>query len=205
MAEQYGILTVEAIRGGTITEIRAYLEVVEDAYNNLYALDIIIDRAREISNDAGNASGYGKRKKPNFRSLKPLKGVDNLILPEDKLLLSSIVIQSPGIWEFLGSLNPLEVMRNYLNDRHERKKDVNYRESLERERLILENERLRTQTIQDYANLLRDLNVPEEQIRPVLAEHGFNALSRLNSFQDGNLIGGASIRRAKAPTDPRRR
>ena len=31
--------------------------------------------------------------------------------------------ESPGFWEFLGSLNPLEVIRRYLNDRHERAKD----------------------------------------------------------------------------------
>ena len=195
MAETYGVLTVEAVRGGTVAEIRAYLEAAEDAYNNLYALDILTNRVREVVRDASNSGYKGKGRKPNFRTIKPLKAVDNLVLPEDRLRLSSVVIQSPGIWEFLGALNILEVIRNSLNDRHERKKDADYRNDFEKERLFLENQRLLTEAIRNYAQAMREFNVPEEQIRQVVAEHGYNFLSRLDAFQDSDLIGGASIRR----------
>jgi hypothetical protein len=59
--------------------------------------------------------------------------------PADPLVVSRVVFESPGFWEFLGNLNPLEVLRNYLNDRHEREKDREYRSAAERERLAIAN------------------------------------------------------------------
>src|SRR5208283_3018379 len=53
-------------------------------------------------------------------------------VPRSQQLVSNAVeINSPGFWEFLGSVSPLEIMRNYLNDRHERRKDREYLESAE--------------------------------------------------------------------------
>lgn len=48
MAEEYGILTIEGVRGGTVAEIRDYLLSIENAYSNLYAFDLFVDRAQQI-------------------------------------------------------------------------------------------------------------------------------------------------------------
>ena len=52
--------------------------------------------------------------------------------------LVSVVIESPGFWEFIGALNPLEQLRGYLVERHERMKDREYRNDAERRRLDAE-------------------------------------------------------------------
>ena len=66
-------------------------------------------------------------------------------LPDYRLEIRRIQINSPGFWEFLGALNPLQQIREYLNDRHRRRQDHKYREQAERERLMLENEMIRRQ------------------------------------------------------------
>lgn len=58
---------------------------------------------------------------------------------DDALRLRAVELHSPGHWDFIGRLNPLEVIRQFLQDCHERRKDREYRESAEVERLALEN------------------------------------------------------------------
>src|SRR5438093_681113 len=43
------------------------------------------------------------------------------ITTRDQLRLARVQLASPGFWEFFGALNPLEVLRKYLNDRHSRR------------------------------------------------------------------------------------
>ena len=90
MAEEYGKLTIEAERGGTITEISDYLLTLENAYNNLYAFDFLYVRARQIAN--GDRDSYRSPRVSALRALKPLKNVEGLVLPEDRLRLVSVVI-----------------------------------------------------------------------------------------------------------------
>ncbi|HWO41652.1 MAG TPA: hypothetical protein VNO43_07615 [Candidatus Eisenbacteria bacterium] len=47
----------------------------------------------------------------------------NLLRTQDRLSLKAARFESPGWWEFLGKRNPLEVLRQYLNDRHKQKED----------------------------------------------------------------------------------
>jgi len=61
------------------------------------------------------------------------------VAPSEKLVFHGETFSSPGFWEVFSKLIPLEVIRQYLNDRQEHRKD---RESAERTRLALENERL---------------------------------------------------------------
>jgi len=182
-------------RTGAVEEIREYLDALEDAYNNIYTFELFIERAKEINPEYEKPYFYGRRRIPSFRSLKPFKDVSILVLPEDKLQLTSVVIQSPGFWALLGSLFPLEVIRKYLADRHERRKDREYREELEREKMTLENEGLRTQIMQSKIDLLKNIGVPEDQIRQALATHIYAPLSRLERVQDRGLIQGVSTER----------
>lgn len=54
------------------------------------------------------------------------------------LSLGRVILNSPGFWEFVGGLNPLEQIRIYLSERHERKKDNEYRNDAECRRLHAE-------------------------------------------------------------------
>ncbi|AKN60029.1 hypothetical protein WB44_01575 [Synechococcus sp. WH 8020] len=93
----------------------------------------------------------------------------------------------------MGALNPLEVIRKWVADHHERRKDRNYRESLEAEKLYLENEKLKTEVVRDKLALLRENGVPDEKIREALSQYIFEPLTRLERHQDAGMIGGARL------------
>ena len=96
----------------------------------------------------------------------------------------------------LGSVNPLVQIREYLKERHERRKDRTYREPAEADRLRLENEVLQ-QTIR--AADLRDLRERlemlrefggDERVEQLLWSQLGPSLARLGWHQDSGLIGG---------------
>lgn len=129
-------------------------------------------------------------------------------LMPNSLQLSSVVLQSPGFWEFLGQLNPLEALRKYLNDRHERMKDSAFRNDAEAERLSLENKRKQVQIVRDVIKLARDAKVPESQITLLVRELVLVPLLQLDTLQDKGLISVAELSPASgqlvetsAPTD----
>src|SRR5208282_3632304 len=66
--------------------------------------------------------------------------VTAFVAPRDRLRIHSVTLSSPGFWEFFGKLNPLEVIRQYLTYRHEQRKDREYREAAEKNKLNLENQ-----------------------------------------------------------------
>jgi hypothetical protein len=151
--EENHTLRIRALRGGSISEISVFLADLEGAYNALYWFNIDIPTRRPIF-----------RYDPLFLSFSPTfqAGQIDQIVPERRLQLTRVSIQSPGFWEVLGSLNPLLQIREYLKDRHERRKDRSYREPAERERLRLENEVLQ-RTIRTAD--LRDLRERLEMLR----------------------------------------
>lgn len=107
--------------------------------------------------------------------------------------MRAVVFQSPGSWDFLGALNPLETLRKYVQDRHERRRDRTYREPMEAERMALENERLKTEVVKQQVELLRSIGVPEETIREALTAHVVLPLERLDRHQDSGLIQTAAL------------
>src|SRR5206468_3287516 len=81
---------------------------------------------------------YARRSRlPLFLLSEPheLSDLSESILPDDRLTIRKIQVASPGFWEFFGSLNPLQQIREYLNDRHKRRQDREYREKSEAEKL----------------------------------------------------------------------
>jgi hypothetical protein len=186
-------LRVMADRLGPVQEVADYLRAMENAYNHLCAFALIIDDAKARYEEPG----YRWSRTKKVRSIRSITHADTVVLPEDRLTLLSVRVESPGFWDFVGKLNPLEVLRQYLSDRHERIKDKSYRNDLERERLRLENERLKTKVVEDRANLLRDFGVPEDKIRQALVRHLVEPLAQLDKAQDKQLIGAAEIVEAR--------
>jgi hypothetical protein len=193
---QYGKLKIRTKRGGEVREIIQFLTVLENTYNNLYALEFIaknVDtfrRQRYESPFPFRPSGY----------LDSLSDIEGLILPEDRLRMTSVVIESPGFWEFLGNLNPLSQIREYLKDRHERRQDIEYRERYERERLSLENERQRienarfeTELIRERIQLLEEAGFGPDEIRRLTVRHAFEPLRQLDTFTNNGLINESSV------------
>lgn len=197
MAEERGTLVIVAKRGGSIAEITSFLSDLEDAYIALYTFhrlwlpERLLDR---LPSRLWLELGY-PHAVFGHTGYTPLT-VD-LVPPDARITLERVKIASPGTWEFVASLNPLQQIREYLNDRHQRRQDRAYREQSERTRLELENEMIRQQIeekeisfLRDRIAILRDVGYDDNDIRRIVWMSVGNPLSRLGKHQDSNLIGG---------------
>ena len=63
-------------------------------------------------------------------------------------------------------MNPLEVVRKYLNDRHERRKDRDYRERAEERRLQLENLQTENEVLEQRIKIAKELGATENDLAP---------------------------------------
>ena len=106
----------------------------------------------------------------------------------DRLVLKGVFLQSPGFWDFLGKLNPLEVIRQYLNDRHERKKDTDFRNNAEETRLRLENMRLENKVLNERLQIAEKIGYSKDDLEPLFASLVAVPLEKLDSHQDRNVI-----------------
>lgn len=199
MPEEHGLLIIAAERGGTTEELTSFLSDLQNAYIALYLLDkwsLDLHRLRrrvplEFLLDAGYP--FAQFGLPWTLPLDPQH-----IIPHDRLVVARIRIESPGFWEFVGSLNPLQQIREYLNDRHKRRQDREYREPSEKERLELENELLKLQiyekqntVLRERIEIMKELGYSNEEIERRLWSSVGEPLSRLGKHQDTHLIGGS--------------
>ena len=198
MAEERGTLVIVAKRGGSIADITSFLSDLEDAYIVLYSFHRLWLPERLLGRLPSRLwleLGY-PHAVFGHTGYTPLTA--DLVPPDARITLERVQIESPGFWEFAASLNPLQQIREYLNDRHKRRQDREYREHSERERLELENELIRRQIeekdssiLRECIEILRDVGYDDNDIRRIVWMNVGNSLSRLGRHQDSNLIGGA--------------
>lgn len=137
---------------GTVKDVIATLETLCQAYYIFLLLDIAINNLESAKKilclDVSDLSEYSY-------VLKKYGGY-KYILPNEDLVISKINFNSPGFWEVIGALNPLTQIREYINDRHNRKRDKQfwkselYKSALENQKLELENQKLALQN-QEYS------------------------------------------------------
>ncbi|MCB0540980.1 MAG: VWA domain-containing protein, partial [Bacteroidetes bacterium] len=104
------------------------------------------------------------------------------------LQIKKILFNSPGIWEFFGKLNPLEIIREYLNDRHERNKDRDYRNRLEEEKGYLELKLLENKIVKERIDLLEKAGFTKEEIKEMLKELAVAPLLSLGKYQENKYV-----------------
>jgi hypothetical protein len=121
------------------------------------------------------------------------EGVASRVPRSEELILSAVSLTSPGFWEFLGTINPLEILRKYLNDRHERRKDHEYRESAEQRRLALENLSLENRVIAERVRIAKEIGATDRDLAPLLNELIYRPLVALDRYQDKGVIENAEI------------
>lgn len=185
-----------------MSEFGQFLAHLEDAYLALYTLPT--DRSwrsllrgpasldlwlasRILGTEDFAASPWSRRR------LRPAE-----VYPEDRLTVTKISIQSPGWAIFEGVAGPLETLRKFLNDRHERKRDEAWRDATDHENAELENELLRAQAererigaIRDYNDLLKEAGLTDDERQRVLWDRLGLPMQRLGRHQDSGLLGGA--------------
>ena len=189
--EDRGVLRVDLLRNGPISEFSSFLTNLENAFNHLFALEVIVTEAKHEAD-----ANYGKK----VRSLRSISKPEEIVFDLERLYLFRIRLTSPGWVDVFGKLNPLESLRQYLNDRHERKKDAAYRSKAEEDRLRLENEqllyeieRIKTDVMKGKVQLLRDLGVSEHKIRQAITQHFLRPVEPLTQAQDAGFVGGARM------------
>lgn len=126
----------------------------------------------------------------NLLELQSKLDIEKIVLPSDRLTILKVNIQSPGFWEFLGSLNPLQQIREYIKDRHERQKDTKYRNRQEEELSELSIIEKKNIIVSQKIEILRNLGYSETEIRQLVVSMVIEPLNKLGSHQDNGLIDG---------------
>lgn len=185
MPEQRARLRVGSQGERRAAEVQQFLQAVEDAHDGMLAFLNLLDREarqaasrrpdpREVVQYLGGARtiehGLGMANLPRDE-MSSERIRRSLVSTDEQIVVTRVSLASPGLWEFLGALNPLTAINTYLEGRHERRKDREYRESADRTRLNLENERrdlenqlLETQVVQERLQLAQALGIyPQEQ------------------------------------------
>lgn len=111
-----------------------------------------------------------------------------MILPANRLVLSGAELGSPGFWEFLGSMNPLEIIRKYLQDRHERRKDLEYRNEQERREKEVEILLDVTELMEKCIELAKRAGAPSYIVASLFNELVGRPLAALGELQDRGLL-----------------
>jgi hypothetical protein len=167
-----------------------YLSALEEAYNGAYVFFKIVEEAEEITNF------YGRQRLPmpikNLLGLNWLpfdaKKVRSFVPKGERLKLIGVELHSPGFWDFLGKLNPLEVIRLYLNDRHERQKDREYRNREEERELRIKNDELDFELLKKKYEFFKTIGMSEQDITLLKEQLLLDCFKPINQFQDLNII-----------------
>lgn len=207
--EPLSVLRIQGICGVPLEQIQTLFSAVSTAYNSILLFDAITwEIAADIRDldhvfpDDVSYRLYRLRRGPFLLSETGIysrinrvrfSDPDEMVPAESQLLLKSANFNSPGFWDFLGKLNPLEVMRLYLNDRHERMKDKKYREGHENEKLWLENELLKNEVFGGRLRVLKEMGVTDEEMSILKNRLLHGPLGAVGAAQDRKLIQTAEI------------
>jgi hypothetical protein len=188
----------------------AYLTELKHAYNSVLLFEATTDGMRRAAHDFpfprypfGLDFGWPapRRVVRRIRDWPPTaEEIASFVPRAEQLVLCAISLTSPGFWEFLGSLNALDVIRRWLNDNHERRKDREYRETAEKRKLNAENFQRETIAISQRVQLLKGMGATDRDLAPLLNELIYKPLVALDRYQDKGMIEHAEI-----PSDDERR
>ncbi|HVZ90804.1 MAG TPA: hypothetical protein VG843_04065 [Rhizomicrobium sp.] len=195
---KHATLKIHSLGGIRTTDAAELLSVIDDTYNSIYAYDSYLDSTQRLGRRAGpfylDAFGFPFHWETRLRQLRewPPKpeALRTMVSPRDRLILRSVELHSPGFWEFLGSLNPLEVLRKYLGDAHERRKDREYREDAEKRKLDLENKLREAQVLQKEIDIAKSIGATDQDFAPLRNALVYEPLRRLQNYQRRDLIDG---------------
>jgi hypothetical protein len=199
-------LRIHGISGVPVEQVQVFLARLVRSYNSIYVFDSII---RQLDSQRLAVRELGPEFPDRAYRLRgvwtlvprisldifniPFERVSEMVPANSQLALQRVSLNSPGFWEFFGKLNPLEVIRLGLNDRHERRKDKGYREKHESERMRLENELLQSKVFASQLQVLNELGLTDEE-KAVLKNRLLHApFEALAITQDRNLIGTAEF------------
>jgi hypothetical protein len=206
--ERDAVLHLGAAGGVEAALLRDLLGAAHDAYSGYIAFDRIVS---DIEQTYGDPPFWRRRLERDLPvGLGPVfwypQGwdrpglADPFVFANERLLVFRVELRSPGFLEFLGALNPLEVIRKGLNDRHRRRQDRQYREREEARQLGLENDLREIDVIARRLEVARGHGVPEEALAPLLQQLIERPMNQLGALQDGGVIDATSVEIRELPS-----
>jgi len=184
--------------------VAAYLGDLKHAYDSVLIFEALVDSMRRASGEYpslwpfhGMIKGLPPTSRRTARYVRDwpptAEQIASGVPRAEQLVLSKVNVASPGFWEFLGTLNPLEVLRQYLNDRHERRKDREYRESAEARRMALENLSREVEVISNCIKIAKEVGATDRDLTPLLNHLVYRPLTGLDRYQDAHVIENAEF------------
>jgi hypothetical protein len=181
--------------GIAVEDARDILLSFEQAYNSISRFDSFVAAVQQIDQYIPL---------PRQNKLVSLFGYELLGYPGSQyfidpffdavpLELSAVQLASPGFWEFVGALSPLETIRDYVNDRHERIKDKEWRDDILHRKAEHENTILENQAVRERIDILRSLGYTDDEIRSLTSQQIVLPLRGLGKLQDRHLIEDATV------------
>ncbi len=178
---------------GATHDIISFLYVLERNYNILLLKEKMIigtikNRPQLILTKEDYDEAYRK-----FDKIYKTENIQDRILEDEYLIINKISFNSPGFWEVIGSLNPLNQIREYIQEWHMRKRDNDFLEldkefkGLENEKKKLENDILKLDITQRMIIQLKDIGFSNEEINPIIEKCYVN-LELLNTHIDAGRI-----------------
>jgi hypothetical protein len=127
-----------------------------------------------------------------------LRRAARIVEPDSRLRLHAVELHSPGDWKFIGDLIAVDAIRKWFQDKHERRKDREYREAAEARRLELENEMKRSdidnrelenelrrmEILKSKIDIAKQMGATEEDLRPLLRNLFYKPLKKLERYSD---------------------
>jgi len=181
------------------------LGAVEQVSNFLYTLDCVYDHLQKLEEFLDNEPSildipwfkYGQRSILAQDKLADDFNIFINVRGEEKLFLDKCNFNSPGLWEFIGKLNILEVLREYLKDRHSRIKDELYRNIAEQESLQLENSMKKIELYEKLVNFGKNSGLSEKEVSELAKRLITRPLSTLENYKSKEIIINAKIKTRK--------
>ncbi|NBD32667.1 MAG: hypothetical protein GVY17_06820 [Cyanobacteria bacterium] len=165
---------------------------MEYAYNSSYVLERMVEQAQKIGYDYEGPMPVSTLLWNSWWPPTEEK-VAAFVPNSERIFLKAVVLESPGVWDFLGSLNPLKSILEYINLRHEMRKDYEYREGEEARKLKIENDLLETQLIRERLAIIREIGATENDLSILKDQLLGRSFKRLHEFQDVGLITYAQV------------
>jgi hypothetical protein len=189
--------------GVPLHRIADFLGSLEEAYNALLLLDHLIEDYDSFLDEQ-----HQRLRQTRLRDLRrfgkllttreSLRRAGNLFASKSRLRVSAIEVGSPDFWAFAGKIIPIDAIRQWVQDAHERRKDKTYREAAEARKLELDNEMKRAE-IEDRQlenelkkveifdkkiGVAKQLGATDEDLAPLLQNLFYKPLKRLERFDD---------------------
>jgi hypothetical protein len=204
MPARYATLQIECQAPLLLSEARALLDAMQGAYDGLAAFNAISEDFAAI---------YRRQERygfpfPFYGPVLPTQHLpaDQIVGVDDVIFLQRAEFSSPGFFEFLAALNPLEQIRRYLNDRHQRKLDLLnlpiQQETARRvnDNLELQNERVAIENLRQILAVGRDAGLSDTQITSMYRQYVSKNLRTLgDTVERLNAIPGELVE-VEAPT-----